>query len=280
MSAPELVTVAEGEYHADPALSRSGAKLILRSPKHFREAPRRVKRAFDFGHAAHKEILGEGAEVVEIPADILASNGAASTKEARAFIADARAAGKTPIKAEEMAVVRTMAKALSDAPEVAGILARDGVAEQSVWWTDERTGVRCRARFDWLTSTRDGRPVIVDYKSCINASPRAFARSVVDYGYDMQDAFYSDGLMAALGVDEPPLFVFVAQEKDAPYVAAAHQLSPDFKARGVELAHRARETYAKCLATDTWPAYGAQIHTLDLPRWATDNLTQGDSYGH
>ena len=178
-----------------------------------------------------------------------------------------------------MAVVRDDGESLSDAPEVAGILARDGVAEQSVWWTDERTGVRCRARFDWLTSTRDGRPVIVDYKSCINASPRAFARSVVDYGYDMRDAFYSDGLMAALGVDEPPLFVFVAQEGRAVCRCGTPTLARLQGARCRTGAPRP-ETYAKCLATDTWPAYGAQIHTLDLPAGQTDNLTQGDSYGH
>src|SRR5690606_22465308 len=64
--------IDETEYHADPALSQSGAKLLLESPARYRwqrDAGEQRRDVFDFGHAAHGKVLGEGRELVIIDAD-------------------------------------------------------------------------------------------------------------------------------------------------------------------------------------------------------------------
>src|SRR6266545_7773779 len=91
-------------YLADPvpggSLSTSGAKTLLnKCPAIFayeREHGRPDKAVFDFGHAAHSEILGDGMRIAVIPDELLGSNGATSTKAAKQFIADARADGAVP----------------------------------------------------------------------------------------------------------------------------------------------------------------------------------------
>src|SRR5450759_696192 len=115
MSAPEGVRIGmpELEYHASPGLSSTGMKWLLRSPKHYRQNMdhRIEKAAFDLGHAVHAKVLGVGMGVAVIPAEMLASNGAASTKEAKAFIADARALGYVPAKADLVCKVNMIAEA-------------------------------------------------------------------------------------------------------------------------------------------------------------------------
>lgn len=110
-------------YHSDPApepsLSSSVAKvLIAETPLHaWTASPRlnpdwepEVKKAFDIGTAAHRLVLGVGEDFEAIPDGMLSSNGAASTKEAKEFIADCRARGVTPLKEAEVEAIHCIAR--------------------------------------------------------------------------------------------------------------------------------------------------------------------------
>ena len=55
-------------YHADPALSASGMKLMLDPGcpalyRYQRDHPPKPKDTFDFGHAFHRLMLGDGARL-------------------------------------------------------------------------------------------------------------------------------------------------------------------------------------------------------------------------
>lgn len=257
-------------YHSDKAsLSSSGArKLLTTCPaifRHERDHPRSPTKAFDLGHAAHSLVLGEGAELREIPAKILASNGAATTKEAKAFVEKARAEDAVALKPDEYRQVHDMAAQITANPSAAFLL-RSGVPERSLFWQDPATGMWLRARPDWTTSDATGRTVIVDYKTSTSANPDDFRSSAAKYGYHQQAPFYLDG-MAALGVHDCG-FVFVVQDKSPPYLVSVVELTADAMLLGRDLNRRAIEIYAECTAADEWPAYGEQIHLIDLPKWA------------
>src|SRR4051794_10326611 len=125
-------------YHADPvsegSLSHSGAKKLLppSCPALFkweRDNGRPPKKAFDFGHAAHKLVLGVGAQLEVIPGDRW------DTKDAKAAVAEARAAGRVPLKATEMQTVQAMAAALREHPIAGALLQPDsGRPEVSMFW--------------------------------------------------------------------------------------------------------------------------------------------------
>lgn len=258
--------IAEADYHRDPtSLSHSGAKTLLKAPalfRHEQDNPPEFKKTFEFGTAAHSKVLGIGAEIRVIPANILAKNGATSTTEAKAFIDKARAEGAVPLKAADAQVVDDMADQLAT-HRLAMELLSEGQPEVSAYAPDPETGILRRCRIDWL-----GSAVLVDYKSAVSADPLAFARTAKDYGYHCQAAWYRD-VAADLG-HAAEAFAFIVQEKTAPYLVTVVELKPSAVALGRERNRRALEIYRDCLDAGTWPGYvpDTEFARVDLPNYA------------
>jgi hypothetical protein len=178
---------------------------------------------------------------------------------------DATNADKIVLSAQQFALIEAMHAALMRDKDIAALF-DEGDSEVTMVWDDPDTGLRCKARADhWNRRTR----VMADLKTTDDACERAFGRSVVSYGYDIAHAHYSEGAKA-LG---EPLddYLFVAQEKKAPYLAAVYKLDAAGEARGYELRQRGMETMAACMASNTWPGYPRGVQSLPLPGWAITN---------
>jgi hypothetical protein len=264
--------ITEAEYHADPcvapSLSSSLAKLMIgQSPLHARTASARlnpdyepvVKKTFDIGKAAHRAVLGKGGDYVAIPDEMLASNGAASPKEAKAFIEEARANGQTPLKSDEVDQVGLMAD-IARAKLAAMGIALD-LAHSEVAAIAEIEGCWCRALVD--NAPPDAKQPLYDFKTCEDASPDACIRAVMNYGYDIQAAHYLETWAAATG--EHRLFRFIFQEKSAPHEVCVVELGEDTLFMARKRTARARDLWRQCLAADFWPGYPPGIHRVDLP---------------
>lgn len=263
-------------YLADPvpggSLSTSGAKVLLnKCPAIFqwkREHGRPDKAAFDEGHAAHTEVLGDGMEVAVIPDAILSSSGSTNTKAAKAFIAEARARGAVPIKSDVAASVRGMGDALRAHPLASKLLNPErGTPEQSLFWLDDGTGVWRRARLDALPHPAAGRMVIADYKSCENAHPSACAKAIDNYSYHQQGAAYIDAVKA-LGLTDDAALLLIFQEKSAPYLITVAEMSVTSLRIGRERNSKALEIFKRCTETNEWPGYSSGIELLDVPTYA------------
>lgn len=257
----------EHEYHAHPALSSSGARKLLppSCPATFaweREHGSEHKAVFDLGSAAHRLVLGDGPDLRVIDAPDWRSKAARDQRD------EARAAGETPVLAHEHEQVQAMAAALGDHP-VARQLFADGRPEVSIFWRDARSGVDCRARLDWLTTNVLGEPVIVDYKTCVSADPRQLQRSVLSYGYHVQQAWYLDGVDAT-GLADGAGFLFVCQEKSPPYPVTVLALDADLVRIGAAKARQARSIFAHCQATGEWPGHADQIVRVAAPAWVRE----------
>ncbi len=256
-----IAGISDTDYHVGPSLSSSGARKLLDCPARFkweRDNPPPPKPAYDFGHLAHRLILGEGSTIQIVEAADWRSKSAQAERDA------ARADGAVPVLRSEYDAAKAMREAVMAHPTAAALFA-EGVAEQSGYWRDEPTDIQLRFRPDWLTTSLSGRALCVDYKTTISANPADFAMSVGKFGYFMQHAWYVAGL-AAHGIDDAG-FLFVAQEKQAPYLVSVIELDPDAVLLGARRNRRAIDLYAECVATDTWPAYGDGINVVDLPRW-------------
>lgn len=254
----------EKEYHSHPALSSTQARQLLDSPARYHYAkshPQGPKTAFDLGTAVHSKVLGTGAPLAIIPADILATNGAVSTAAAKAFVAEARASGKTPVKQDVADEVNEMTEAVLAHRIARALFEQDGHAEASMFATDPVTGVEMRARFDFLAK------VCVDLKTTgKEASASGFAKSVANFGYDVQEGHYKDTLELLTG--ERRNFVFVVVETTAPYLVGVHQLDRDFREMGEVKARRARELFAECTASGVWPGYPQEINPIAPPMYS------------
>lgn len=281
ITAPGVQRLTSAEYHADPAplpsLSATLAKIITRqSPAHAWHASPRLnpdweptsKKTFDIGRAAHRAVLGCGDDYVTLPDDILASNGAASTKEAKAFIADARDKGVTPIKqgeANDIEAMRVVAHARLAEYDIALDPARSELAAFA-----EIDGIWCRAMLDNVP-TNSALP-IYDFKTCEDASPQACLKAILNYGYDIQAEHYRAVWQAATGEDRR--FVFIFQEKSAPYEVTLVALSGQFQDIGQTRVARARRLWRDCTTTNNWPGYPVGLHQVDAPAWLLEREYQ------
>src|SRR5690606_32209920 len=138
---------------------------------------------------------------------------------------------------------------------------------------DEATGVMCRAMVDHLPHDTSGLHILADLKTTTDASPRALSKTVAQYGYHQQAAWYLDGYRAMWeGSDPAMLFVFV--EKAAPYLVSVVELDRHALAVGAELNRRALHIYAECRATGVWPGHSPEIELVALPAWATNRLEE------
>lgn len=268
--------IPDDVYHGDPhSLSSSGARILTnRTPAEFleeRNNPSPPKKHYDFGHAVHKMVLGEGTQLAVLDpaihglkADGKPSDRPTATAKWRKAEEKARAEGKTCITKAQMADAQRMAGKVFSHPVAAKLLA-DGTPEVSAYWHDDDTGVRLRARFDFLPQ-RKGRLIIVDYKTAADASPAGFVKAVERFGYDQQDAWYRDAARE-VGLDEDPAFLFIVQEKVPPFLVAVHQIEPEWVEHGRAKNRAAIDLYSECVATDTWPGYDEGIHTAVMPSW-------------
>lgn len=276
--------LTDAEYHSDPSgqpslSSTIARKLIFQSPLHAWTAHPRLnphyepveKKTFDVGRAAHRAFLGAGGDYVAIPADLLASNGAASTKAAKDFIADARESGKTPLKQEEVDAIEEMAGK-----------AHDRLDQMRIWLDSDRSelvalgeidGAACRIMVD--NAPDDPRAPFYDFKTTTDANPDHCVKAVMNFGYDVQAAFYQEVWKAATGEERP--FRFVFQEKDPPFEVSVVELSPGDLAMARKKTRRAREIWRNCLASNHWPGYPAGVHRVELSPWFHERWLERES---
>lgn len=255
--------LSNADYHAHPAISKSGLDKIAKSPAHYkaaREAEHEGSDALVFGSAFHDYILLP--DTFQTAYTVLPPDFNGRTNEGKAMLESIRQSGQTVLKAEWLTAIEGMAAAIAAHPKASALL-QGGRAEQSIFWTDEDSGIDCRCRPDYLHPGG----IIVDLKSTTDASPEEFARSVAKYRYHVQDAFYSEGYYQATG-QWPRGFVFIAVEKTAPYAVACYSLDDDAKAYGHELFRRDLETLLEAEKSQEWTAYSQEIETLSLPAWA------------
>ncbi len=274
---PGIYDIPEDLYHADPvpggSLSSSGARKLLppSCPAIFRyEQDHRPEStdAFDFGTAAHKLVLGAGAEIAALDFRDW------RTKASQEAAAEVRERGAVPLLRADHDRVTAMASAVRAHPLASALLnPACGRPEQSLFWQDPEFGVWLRARLDWLPDAPGGRMIVSDYKTSRSAEPRSFAKSAADFGYHCQAAFYIDGIRELLGTDAA--FVFIVQSKTPPYLVTVVELDPLALRTGRELNRRAIEIFRDCQESGLWPAYSDDIEQVSLPPWA---LAQARAY--
>lgn len=266
------------QYHADrTSISSSGLRALLAPgcPAQFkwdRDNPRPPKKEFDFGHVAHKLVLGEGSQVEKVEYPDWRTLDARDQRDA------AHAEGRIPILSKDYEVAEAMAEAVRRHPIAGPLFAPgSGRAELSIFWTDPATGVRCRVRPDWLKQM-PGLTLAVDYKTAKDASPEACSRAIRDHSYHQQDAFYVDGIWAALQPEDVRM-IFVFQSKQPPYLITVRELTQQDRDIGRARNEKALRIYADCERTGIWPDWTGpvtEIPQIGMPAW--DTIRQAEEF--
>lgn len=259
-----VLNLDENEYHSRFEISKHGLDLVHKCPALFhysRTAPKEPPTpAMAFGSLAHKVIMegNEDAFYVMPKLDRRTKEGKAEYEHHQT-----QAAGKQIVSPDEWQQVTAMRDAVHN--HSAKKLFDDlRCVEASVFWEDEDTLMDCRGRLDGLL--HDG--TIIDYKTTDDASPKAFLRTVCNFRYHVQGAFYLDGLRT-IG-EKAKKFMLIAQEKKPPYLVAVYILPPEFVLAGRNEYKADLEVYAKCARWGGWPGYNFWTE-LEMPNWMKQN---------
>lgn len=251
------------DYLKAPGLQSSGLReLATRTPAHFKhrlENPKAPTPAMEWGTTVHRYIL-EGAPLAVAPQ---VDRRTKAGKEAMAAFEDGinpDALIVTLDQAEALQAMRANVRSLEGVAAAidCGEIEVSGYATLNDQALKIRPDCRCGG-------------VILDLKTTQSAAPEAFARDAANLGYALQASMY---LTVASIIDNKPAdrFVWIAVEKDPPYLAAAYVAGPEFLALGSELLMKALGRYQLCSKTVQWPGYDPGEVTLTPPAWILKNL--------
>ena len=119
-------------------------------------------------------------------------------------------------------------------------------------------GNRCKARFDMIQNN-----VIVDLKTCRDASPKGFKQAIKSYGYHQQAAFYLDAAACA-GMTEVDRFHFLAISKQHPYPYAVYELSDEAIEYGRALNEKAIDQMKLCEDTGIYTPFNLHNKIIEI----------------
>ncbi len=268
-------------YHAGPGISKSGLWTIYtKTPAHYRfeERAEKNQNALDLGSATHLALL----QPEEFEAKVfLGPENRMGNKWKDALLEAEHRAGPSAIVLTTKDYERC--QRIRDSGELCATLVearRGAIIEASGYATDPATGALCRVRPDCYNPELG---IIADLKTARDGGRRGFMNAVAEYGYHMQEAFYSDVWNRVLdfenlkGADQTvEAFIFIVIESAAPFQVSAYELAPSAVEEGRQAYQRALVQYATCKERErlgmperqAWPGYPEEPEPLDLPYWA------------
>lgn len=269
------------EYHGSFGTSSSALKkLVTRTPAHLAYSqahPMEQTDAMALGTAVHTLILEPEkakSEILVLP-DINRRTNAGKEEYAQ-FLQYAE--GKTVLTPEQFSNATAMAESVLSDP-YAGALLEDTVRESSVYWwyrcqdADDDTEYKemLKVRPDAISRSHS---VIMDVKTCRDASLSTFTRDIHSMNYHLSAAMYLEGvnqnkeLLEELRHLAYSKFVFICVENTAPFLCAIYEMSPDYLALGRQIYQQTLRTLRRARAED-FPGYPEGIRIIDPPPWAT-----------
>lgn len=236
------------EYFSVPALNSSTLKAFAKVPA-LAHVAREETAAMVLGSLVHCAILEPESLAVRYQPTDLDRRGTKAWADT-----ESKSCGRELVKRADWDTAIAMRDAVWSNPVAAELLS-GAQTEQSVFWDDALTGYPCKARADAVNNRLN---VLIDVKTTVDASPREFARQFTKMGYGLQDAHYRAGFSASD-------MVFIAVEKNPPYLVAMYELSAEQLAVYTDRRAELVASYAECVKSGLWPGYDANIQILELP---------------
>jgi hypothetical protein len=271
--------MSNAAYHAADGLNNSTLSSLAKSPAHcyaLHQAPGRPQRiatpAMMGGTLAHCAIL----EPHELAARYAVRPAVLDlrTKAGKEWV-DCIPAGVDVITEDQRDNAEKQRAAVFNVSELAELL-DNGAPELSAFWTDPATGILCKCRPDWMSPAGDGSVILLDVKTTTDADPKAFAKTVLQYGYHRQAAWYSNGYERATG-HQVLAFVFAVVTNSYPFLASACVLDEQFLALGADDCRELLDEYADCKQSGYWPAFTG-MNVVPAPAWALPSQELDVSY--
>jgi len=246
-------------YNEIAALNYSGAKLLLRSPAHYKTSlttEREDTPALRIGRLSHMAAFEPSVfidTVAEEPdLDRRTKEGKTQYEEFKKNLPDYC----ITVKKNEFETISRIGQSATEAMKSIGFK----IEQAEAVYVKDYGNYKLKGRVDAIGEI-NGEKAIIDLKTCESAEPAIFSKSVANYMYHLQNAWYSE-------ITGITLFYFIAQEKEPPYAWRVYTLDEGSIEQGKKLMREAISIYQLCSASNQWPSYSKEITTLSLPNWA------------
>lgn len=255
------------DYHKTDAVGKSVLDNIHKSPAHMKAAKDKIPGPpLILGSALHCAVLEHetfnNRFIVEPDID---KRTKAGKEEYAVFLIAMKKKGNPIILTQnQLDVVNKMTESLSNHPRIKSLF-ENGQPETSIFW--EENTLPCKCRPDWIINKGE---YVIDLKTTQDASPEGFAKSMANYRYHVQDAWYSRGVQVAYG-QLPKAFIFLAVENKPPHNVGIYSLNQDSKDEGWMVARHDLDKYRDYIKDpeeDRFDGYSRDVVELSLPKWA------------
>jgi exodeoxyribonuclease VIII len=263
----EVIDLPFYEYQAKPGLSNSQLSTFKQSPAHYKyflEHPKAETASMRLGRAQHAAIL--------TPQEFLATYRTrpeglhANSKAYKELNSDVQSRGLTMLTDSDIQRCKYMTDSVFNHKTASSLLSRPSIREGSIF-SDKPNAfsedLLLKGRFDCFLH-EDG--ILVDLKTTQNAGEE-FQRSMNNYGYHRQGAFYLE-LLRNSGYPDASVFLIIAVESLPPYGCAVYEVANRALNQGAKELSELVVRYKRCITTENWDAYGNDIISLDLPKYA------------
>lgn len=248
------------EYHSDKTiLSSTGIKEAKKSSRHFAyylSTDQERKTHFDFGNAFELALLDDVSGTNEFASNVAVFNTEGWTKEALKEKPGLRSPKSSKhyqdrkseflkenqgkyliddVGDESMDTIFNMVLSCKADKIISSVLGKMDY-QKSFIWKDDETGVLCKTRPDLCVNKQK---VIVDIKTCLDASPRAFFRDMAKFDYPLQATMQIEGVEQTGYVDKIDDYYWLCVEKTAPFNAQLYR----FQLQDREMCHDAYRYY-------------------------------------
>lgn len=242
--APGLYDIGIEAYLAERRhVSASGLKRLLLSPLHLQRYLLRQHDSspqLDFGTAAHCALLEPerfAREYFALPVQQVDLFHEADLS----LIAQEKAHPVRFVTEAQMAAIDGIRAQVGKLPEIVRLL-REGLAERTLFWRDEASGIRCKIRPDMLVLP----DIILELKTTFDASLAVFQRTLLMQRYHLSAAMYREGVRHLTG--RLPDYVYLVASRHPPFEVQTFVPSTGMLEAGEKLF---REALAKISADTT-----------------------------
>ena len=255
----ELITISDADYHKLPHLSASKIKLLLDSPREFKEKTwGKPSHAMRLGTLVHLGLL----EPEKLTEEFVTVVDAKSEKTKKFDEAEADNPDTLTIRRPDYDEGLRIVTAAQEKEEIMELL-RDGYAEKAI--VGELPGIGpVKCKIDWLK--KNGQ--IVDIKTAaVRNGVITPHKCILDYNYHIQDAFYRM-MCKEIGLGDVD-FTFIFLFKNAPvYDRLICSLDSDFQKYADWELNKLLDVFKECRDTDTWGGkFSSENIKIELPRY-------------
>lgn len=252
-------------YHGLPGISNSGLSRMIKSPAHYKYSEGGGGTTLELGSAIHCRMLEP--EVFDSQYLLLPDVADRRSSEYKQAV---KSLGQgNVLVGKEVTRLEGMVSALKSSIRYSKLCSKAIGREIAFFARDPESGVLCKIKMDMLCFDEDGF-FGVDLKSTADAEESAFSKSIANYGYHRQSAFYSDVFEWYTGY---PLyrFWFPAIESQRPHGVLCRHICSESSEIGRSEYRPALDLYAECLRDDYWPCYADPEDddecAISLPDW-------------